>query len=426
MKWAAILAVLLLAAAPLAAELPLHESIAYGPAPGDQYWPVVATNGAGHLVVWTDGQSGNTEIWARGIEPGGEPRVEAIRVGSGSTLGAALIWAGTGYMLLFTDHRDCWALLLDSHGFVIAGRRRILANASSWSAVSGTNDIVITYTTPGEQRALFLSSSGQTTADLHLSASASVIGPVVVRSAPYTAVWKGPGGIEAIRFNRSGPLDEKPRLLFEDASVIDLHVQSAGADFLVVGRSATDGLFTRRISADLNAIGPRNALPFDSESFSILPAGAVFILIAKRQSAAGVTVHGLKLDDQGRPIAEREIETIAHRRNPARLAVGAASSSAGILIVYSNGPPAGFLDVFHTVVATATLQPRRSNLPYRLSTSVVAQTTPVLVAGPASVLALWLEGGPGGYELWARRLTHSGKALDAEPVHLAFDAVGIS
>src|ERR1043165_6631676 len=101
------LLLLILLATPLLAETPLSPP-AYGRAPGDQYAPVVATNGSEFLVAWFDGRAIPLVIYANRVASDG--RVldgTGIRIpvenGSGNARLIGAFHTGGAYTIVYTQ-----------------------------------------------------------------------------------------------------------------------------------------------------------------------------------------------------------------------------------------------------------------------------------------------------------------------------------
>src|ERR1043165_7140190 len=136
-----LLLLLILLATPLLAETPLSQPT-YGRAPGDQYAPVVATNGSEFLVAWFDGRAIPQVIYANRVASDG--RVldgTGIRIpvenGSGNARLIGAFRTGGAYTIVYTqqfflpDNSSRYVTdvaRISDDGRLIDGPRLVLAN----------------------------------------------------------------------------------------------------------------------------------------------------------------------------------------------------------------------------------------------------------------------------------------------------------
>jgi len=108
--------------------------------------PVLAWNGTGFGVAWSDARDGNTEVYFARLDAAGVPIGSAVRVtdDAANQEGVAIAWTGTEYGLTWYDLRDgnyeLYFARMDGAGAKIGGDVRVTNDAGrSWGQTMASN-----------------------------------------------------------------------------------------------------------------------------------------------------------------------------------------------------------------------------------------------------------------------------------------------
>lgn len=404
------LAVLLLASA-ASAETSVSQPL-YGPAPGDQLTPFIATNGSDFLVAWTDGRAGfpvavyATRVAADGrvLDPTG------IRVATtNSVLGVfrmaaayTVLTTGIGGTMLLTRIGD--------DGAIVDGPRVVLDHTVSAAASNGTRIVLIDAGTltilddrgnvlernvPLGAPAGFLSvvaSNGST----FLVATASSPDDIVDLTALDAA------GHPRLPSTRTGfPTTARP-VIASDGS--DYLVVFAGGPFDFVAVRAGADAQVRAQTTRVNSPGPG----------SLTWTGSNYLMLTASRSP------------------QRQIEVLPVSRDGVpgdpRFLSGATTDTPSLTAIAWNGSAAlaswsvGESDNTSLDLAAELLHGDGSPIgaPETIANSANAQAAPQIATGGTTDLVVWDE--PSG--IYAARLTREGIPVDGRGILVAEAPVG--
>ncbi|MEO0067797.1 MAG: hypothetical protein ABIK23_01530 [candidate division WOR-3 bacterium] len=360
-----------------------------------QTQPAVAFDGTNYLVVWSDGRSGNSDIYGARVTPAGVVLDSAgipISTAENNQTDPAVAFDGTNYLVVWSDSRsgnsDIYGarvtpagVVLDSAGIPIS----TAANFQGYPAVafSGTNYFVAWH-------------------DNRRGTWSDVYG---ARVAPDGTVLD-PSGIS---ISAAANTQAHPAVAFD------------GTNFMVVWHDDRRGyldIYGARVSQSgtvldgnglqiCTATRPQSfpALVFDSTNYLVVWAderNGNYDIYATR-----VTPGGTVIDTGGIPIST----VVNNQRLPA---VGFDGSN--YLVVWTDGR-SGVDDIFGTRVGTAGTVIDSAG--FCVSTAANTQGEPASAFDGSNYLVVWTDDRNGSYDIFGIRVTPAGTVIDSATIPIS-------
>jgi hypothetical protein len=413
---------------------------AYGPAPGEHWFPRLATDGSGFLVVWSDGRDGDSSVRAARLSPTGDVLDRTgLFVAAGFPAFVEPVWTGSLYVVVSSvggqHDATIFAVTIDRDGNV--GPSRVIAEhavlTGPYHTASDGRTTMIAYARLGEVRVAILDREANRIADVRLVEPNSERRDIAVTTngTDFFIAWSYVGRIQLLRVSRDGRVIGIPRDL---GSGVSPALSSDGRDVLVLYREIEgldDYWVTRRATGDLSEVLPRTRLQHQRFTWtpSLVWDGTGYEVHAaaseEGDSPSRWSLVYLPISRDGTPAAEwLTAEDIQSARgkygepiaNPLPRAVSAGGKTlvAWIESNYTSiGLTARIVARIYAAGSTNGLKPKAL-----LTWSANAQRTASVAFGGSNALVVWNE--PDG--LFASRVSADGRTLDGRGMQLGESA----
>ena len=386
------------------------------PAPGNQFAPLIATDGTDFLVVWADGRSAvasasiySTRLTANGdvLDPLG------TRLGAGVNAAEDLVWTGSSYLLISRSGQ----LVRISRDGKVSGATDIAATIERLGDVASNGVVTLvgyqTTDSPGVavNRVAVLDSDGRVVRTFTLPSEGRLFDApsFAWNGHSFIAVWTTwlprETRVDAVRLSGDGFLLEPAEATTITSGYVE-NVASDGSGFAIVVRGPSrHGLV--HISADLTVVS-------DVQPMAI-PNG-VESALAWDGSASAYVVTWAGFDGTLRAIAvDRHRSLLPFRVTDVfngSSGVDIAANNEASFVVWAdapNGVEYG-LDVSAANVTRGVAGPRQL-----LSRSSARQSFPAIASDGNGAVAVWQE--PSG--IYLSRIASDGRHLDGRGVKLS-------
>ena len=432
MRRLAALVALLLACSALAAEVPVSDVILGDP---NAYSgpPAIATDGDGFLVVWSDGRSVDSILFAARVTRSGQvldpTGIPLHRAGVGRP---QVIWNGERYLVFWSEGYPGRIMLAEvNRDGSVRPPRTLIDNAvfdeyrGTPVATNGSRILMVygdkqgTFGWPSRIRVGVRNLDATPVAESVVDAADPedmyhLMDPrptIVVNASQFLVSWDVPAAEEgerrAVRFSPNGArIDATPRRIGSGATAIAVN----GSGYVVLSAYTSWG-----VSGDLQTITDPVELPLAINSYPVLierNGRASLLGLDLRQGTEGGIPSVLQFDDQGHAGASQAAP-------PSAGSVAGLSNGHDVLFVTSirdatfEDPPR----LFAVVTNAVTLQAQSPTVP--LTSSAPRQEAPSIATNGIDTLTAWRE--PDG--IFAGRVRGNGTRIDGRGVRLS-DGIG--
>jgi hypothetical protein len=399
-----------------AAAIPFERAVTvptYGPAPGSQSFPAVATNGNAYLVVWQD--AGRAAMYAARISADGvaiDPTGLYIgRAFPSGGFGPFVFWAGDAYVVFWNEAGGLHSARIDGDGFLIDPPHTAIAPFTAYSMA--TNGSRFVASNLGRVAVLDVTGRGLGT-DLAISGAAGNVVKLASNGRTFLASWLADGGpsgalLYVMPFDELGRPSSQPRLVGSQIAGLPLQASNGNEYLLLLRDRFGSPPFTQRFTANGDPIDihPLFQAPPGSASGSqtLTWIGSQY-LYTFSGSAGTFALHidatGGGSDQAAVPVAP---PTSSH-----------AVSSIGqqLLLAWTDGPQAS-ADIKAEVLNSATLT--QAAAPIVVSWSAREQLAPRIAFSGRNYLIVWEELG----SVRAARMDPTGRSLDLNGLTVTSD-----
>jgi hypothetical protein len=392
----------------------------YGAAAGDQFAPVVASNGSGFLVTWNDQRSLPATLYATRVSADGQVLDgTGIRIPIGATnayvniLGA--FWVGNAYAIVYAFGGTSVVRISD-RGEVIDGPRVVTDFAGAAAASNGSRIVIA-----GGNTVAVLDDQAQLVGQSTLSPKFLYAPTIASNGSNFLLSTVANDGftnwVYFVLVDANGRAVSFPRLAAATVGARPV-VATDGVDYLVLYRDAVSRDVAQRVTAD-GAVGSSAILTGISPS--ILSRALIWTgdryLLAGAGSDPQQSMIVAALDRAGNTIAG--VSSLKAPGTPGVVNVPSlAIAGSNVWVAWTTGDqsaPNG-LDVAGMLLNTMG-QPLSDAMV--LATSSNPQGAPAIGTGASRDLVAWEE--PSGF--YVARLSSDGSAIDGRGIQISDETI---
>ncbi len=382
------------AAAQLTPEIQVSTPV-YGAAPGDQYAPVVATNGSEFLVAWPDGRGNPGSTYANRVTRDG--RVldgTGIRVGWYAGLLGAFFMNGA-YTLLYSSSLDVGIVRISEDGRVIDGPRSVFTGFVRAAAANASRIILA-----GEDETIAVNAEGDVVTRNPMPSAYGV--NVASNGSTFlvsTFTYNGVNSVYFIALDANGKQTDITRI-DASASGDGPLIGSDGTDFVVIYNDGRRGAPIAQLvspHAEIRSAtisGNYNALTWTGQSYLATSTAAPDQqIVLTRVDPTGKPMSGSQVLGSGTPGVVNQPSIVWNGREA--------------LLAWTSGlqqDPEGF----NVVAALANREGALTSAVTAIPSSSNMQVNPAIATSGPEDLVVWAEMGG----VYATRVTISGVPLD--------------
>ena len=409
-KGFAFLILVVVTFAAVAGEVPVT-SPRYASAPGIQDTPVVASDGDGFLVVWSDSRPA-MGVYGQLLAANGSRRanfnISLLRYATGATV----LWTGTDYAVIAYNQfiGEFWAARISRDGEILTPPHTIITDGygyAPFSAATNGKRIVIAYRqiSTGLQKIALLEldttvvSTGNPVPTRGFAAEPHI----VTNGSDFVVAWSESFGngeqpvVAAVRIDPNGNLsDPNPKTIATGGFTGAFGLASDGNSYLLAGWATTTlALHTVQLSRDLNVLSTHDVAATTPLAPALTWNGSQYIAVWTRTVNNESRVVSLPLDFSG---AATGTETSIGQTGGRSPSIAASHSRTYVAWVVTSGVSDS--DVWGALdTANMTL----------LSTSATQQHSPAIASsGPGSFVTAWIEQSGTAREAWMAHVSADG------------------
>jgi large repetitive protein len=433
-------------------EYPVSDPV-YGSAPGTQSQPALAFDGTNYLAAWLDLRSSGYEIYGTRLSPAGtvlDPGGIAISTVPGLKSGPAIAFAGSDYLVAWTDYRS--GFTDDIYG----------ARVSTGGTVLDPGGVAIS-TAPRDQRQpavaadstdyLVTWNDGRSGLDdiygARVSAAGVVLDPsgIAISTAPneqlkpavafdganYLVAWgdarSGEYRVFAARVSRAGSVLDPSGITISGSGGANPAIAFDGTNYLVAWQSGANDIYGARVSPAGIVLDSQGIAISTGPNYQLIPViafGGGNYLVAWTDYRAGATddIYGARVSTAGVLLDSDGIAISTAPNEQWAAAVGFDGSNYLVAFTSQNRPNVSDYDIRAARVSLvgSVLDPDGITISIAANT----QHSPAVAFDGTNYLVVWRDERSANAAIYGARVSQAGAALDGSAIAVSAGASGQS